>query len=92
MMCYIGVGRLTAVYRPGAARGSGRQVIIKRSCDETYIAQIPCILPGIPVLRCCGAAVLRCPGGLVFCEENEMNPAVGGKRDSVGIRKPLNLR
>ena len=47
---------------------------------------------GAAVLRCCGAAVLRCPGGLVFCEENEMNPAVGGKRDSVGIRKPLNLR
>ena len=44
------------------------------------------------VFRCCGAAVLRCPGGLVFCEENEMKPAMGGKRDSVGIRKPLNLR
>ena len=44
------------------------------------------------VFRCCGTAVLRYSGGLVFCEENEMDPAVGGKRDSVGIRKPLNLR
>lgn len=58
-------------------------MIIRRSCDETYIAQIPCILPGIPVLRS--------SGGLVFCEENEMHTAVGGKRDSVGIWKPLNL-